>query len=181
MISINEFLYNKEDDLRKNVILVTERNFFKFNGKRTLVRISKEIRKEYLELFLGSINKSSILSEIYSPNKTSLNSRLRFKGKGYLGSDITLDYFTRKIRLEINYEFDYIGKSKTIESGIFTTYLDKEGNLKTDLKIGKNFSYHYGFGANHRISNLLDKIQESKFIPHLDKTKLEEVVNSHAI
>ena len=87
-----------------------------------------------------------------------------------------LTYFPNQINLEISsYSFNGRIEPGIAEIGLFSTHLNKEGNLQTDLRVGNNFRYNSRYGANHGISKIIDKIQKSEVIPHISEDILENL------
>ena len=165
--------FKRKGECLKEILDYTlQREFYDLSGERILVKIPKEVREAYFKLFANSVNRNSISRKIF------LNSHIKqsidFEGKGYSGSKVILKYFADEIDLEISSDSFY---GEIVEFGLFLTHLNKNKELETDWAVGKNFSYHYGFAANHCISNILDEIQKSNIIPRINKEKLKKILS----
>lgn len=175
-------LRERQKNLEKYITSALEREAYSKDGSLK-VMVPRDIRKAYFEMFKSAVEKDSIRTENYHGRFSSSGSdrSIIFNGRSArgIGNDFLLKYFPEAVELQISsYSFNGNDEEKNgiREIGLISTVLTEDENIfQTHLKVGDNFKYNNGFSANHDISTVIDRVQNSEVIPHIPSSVLSEI------
>lgn len=177
IMSIEEFKEERKE-LKRILTHAFQREDYEPFGefdKTEEVLVPEEIRRAYFELFHNSVDEKSIQHGVFQG--TAFLDRemvIPFYGRSLSGANFLLRYLPTGVDLEIS-AYSFNGQKSNVgirEIGLISTHLNGNVNFQTDLKVGDTFAYNSGYTANHNISGVIDKIQESKVIPHIPQEQL---------